>query len=94
MYKLTQIHPLPEGICDALLGYKYILFAEEFIVNGGIGEHLESALHKAGWNGHFLRAAVPNTGIPHASVAQIKQVLHLDAPGLLQILNEDEGATS
>ena len=94
VYKLTQIHPLPEGICDALLGYKYILFAEECIVNGGIGEHLESALHKAGWNGHFLRAAVPNTGIPHASVAQIKQVLHLDAPGLLQILNEDEGATS
>lgn len=93
VYKLTQIHPLPEGICDALKGYKRILFAEECIANGGIGEHLESALHKAGWTGRFLRAAVPNTGIPHASVAQIKQVLHLDAPGLLQILNEDEGAT-
>lgn len=64
--------------------YKIILFAEECIANGSIGEHLEYALQQNGWNGRFIHCAVRNACLPHASVAQIKQATGLDAAHLVQ----------
>ena len=51
---------------------------------GGIGEHLEVALRKAGWKGTYLHRAVENVCLPHATVPQIKQVTGLDAAHLAQ----------
>lgn len=85
VYKLVQIHPLPEGFCKALAEYHSILFAEECIRAGGIGEAVEASLAEHGWSGRFIHKAV-KTGsvVPHATVPEIKAVLGLDAESIAQ----------
>ena len=61
-----------------------MLFAEECIAVGGIGEHLEYVLRQNGWNGRFIHRAVREARLPHASVAQIRQAVGLDAESLAQ----------
>lgn len=86
--RLVQIHPLPDGLCEALQAYDTILFAEECIRCGGIGEQLADALLAAGWQGRYLHACVPDTPLPHADVASMKRVLGLNAEGLAARLGE------
>ena len=82
LYKLVQLYPLPEGLVERLLGYDTLLFAEECVAVGGIGEHLQAALLQAGWHGRFLHCAVTTNQIDHADVPQLKAQLGLDAAGL------------
>ena len=67
-----RIHPLPQGLCDALGGYRSILFAEEGVRGGGIGEHLAAALLERGCNASYRHIAVPNNGLTHASVDELR----------------------
>ena len=82
--KLVKLYPFTEKFVEDLLNYKIILFAEECIANGSIGEHLEYALQQKGWNGQFIHCAVRDACLPHASVTQIKQATGLDAEHLVQ----------
>ncbi len=82
--KLVKLYPFTEKFVEELLNYKIILFAEECIANGSIGEHLEYALQQKGWNGRFIHCAVRDACLPHASVVQIKQATGLDAEHLVQ----------
>ena len=82
--KLVKLYPFTEKFVEDLLNYKIILFAEECIANGSIGEHLEYALQQKGWDGRFIHCAVRDACLPHASVAQIKQATGLDAEHLVQ----------
>ena len=76
--------PFTEKALDELIKYQKILFAEECIANGSIGEHLEYALQQKGWGGCFIHLSVRDVRLPHASVAQIKQATGLDAASLVQ----------
>ena len=82
--KLVKLYPFTEKLIADLSKYKIILFAEECVANGSIGEHLEYALQQEGWNGRFIHCAVRDACLPHASVAQIKQATGLDAEHLVQ----------
>mgnify|MGYP002466078231 FL=1 len=82
--KLVKLYPFTEKVLDELIKYQKILFAEECIANGSIGEHLECALQQKGWNGCFIHLSVRDVRLPHASVAQIKQATGLDAASLVQ----------
>lgn len=82
--KLVKIYPFTDKFVDNLINYKIILFAEECIAVGGIGEHLEYALQQRGWNGRFVHRAVTETCLPHASVEQIRRFTGLDADSLVQ----------
>ena len=84
----TGIFPTPRitdrtGASAAVL-QQLVLFAEECVEWGSIGEHLAYCLQQAGWNGTFLHAAVHTANLPHATVPQIKQVTGLDADTLAQ----------
>ena len=81
-YKLTRIFPLPDGLCEALAGYDMILFAEDAIRTGGIGQQLGFALQQAGWQGKYLLHAVDNSHLLHASVAELRKDQNLDAAAL------------
>lgn len=83
-WKLIRIYPLPEGLCDALKGYDTILFAEECVKDGGIGQQLCFALQQAGWKGRFLLRAVDNRHLLHANVPQLRKDQNLDAASLAQ----------
>ena len=80
--KLTQIFPLPGGLCDTLRSYDTILFAEDAIRTGGIGQQLGFALQQAGWQGKYLLHAVDNSHLLHASVAELRKDQNLDAAAL------------
>ena len=86
--KLVQIFPLPEGLCEDLSRYKTILFAEEAVPSGGIGQQLCTGLHEFGWKGTFLHRGVDNTRLLHATVPQLREALGLDAPALASMVLE------
>lgn len=89
VYKLLKIFPLTPGFVGQLLSHRVILFAEECVRCGGIGELLLYALHQAGWRGKYLHCAVDQNRLPHASVAEMKQVLGLDAAHLAKMIEEN-----
>ncbi|MGN0644879.1 1-deoxy-D-xylulose-5-phosphate synthase [Gemmiger sp.] len=86
--KLVQIFPLPEGLCEELSRYQTILFAEEAVTSGGIGQQLCTALHQTGWRGTFLLRGVDNTHLLHATVPQLREDQGLDAPALADLVIE------
>lgn len=79
VYKLCQIHPLPQGLTQALLPYKDIVFAEEGICSGGIGEHLAAALQAQRYRGGYHHIGVDAARLTHASVAELRELFGLDA---------------
>lgn len=90
--KLVQIHPLPQELCGALRGYKTVLFAEDTIRTGGIGEHLAFALQQDGWQGKYLLHAVDNSHLLHASVAELRADQSLDAAALARHIQQTQKA--
>ena len=86
--KLVQIFPLPKGLCEELSHYRTILFAEEAVTSGGIGQQLCTALHQTGWRGTFLLRGVDNTHLLHATVPQLREDQGLDAPALAELVIE------
>lgn len=82
--KLVKLYPFTDKMLDELIKYQKILFAEECVANGSIGEHLEYVLQQKGWDGCFIHLSVRDVCLPHASVAQIKQATGLDAASLVQ----------
>ena len=86
--KLLRIVPLPVNLCRDLSRYNTILFAEECVKDGGIGEQLCFALQQSGWQGKFLLHAVDNRHLLHANVPELRKDQALDAVSLMQsILN-------
>lgn len=81
-YKLARLYPLPENLCEALQKYDRILFAEDSVRTGGIGEQLSFALYASGWRGKFLLHAVDNSHLLHANVPQLRRDQGLDAAAL------------
>ena len=82
VYKLVQIYPLPDGLVRELGRYDILLFAEECVATGGIGQQLQAALLTAGWHGRFIHRAVTTNKIDHADVSRLKAQLELDAAAL------------
>lgn len=82
--KLVKVYPFTEKLVDAAKNYKIILFAEEGVASGGIGEHFCCALQQKGWQGTFLYQAVQTACLPHATVPQIRRAVGLDAESLAQ----------
>ncbi len=86
VFKLVCINPLPAGLADELTSYSQICFAEEGIRQGGIGEHLLMQLFRTGFCGEYTHLAVPETGIDHANVAELRQMYGLDADNIAAVL--------
>lgn len=80
--RLVQIHPLPAGLYEALRDYQTILFAEECVLCGSIGQQLAQVLLENRWQGKYLHSYLPDTPLPHADVPSMKRVLGLDAKTL------------
>lgn len=81
-YKLVRLYPLPEGLCNALSQYDCILFAEDSVRTGSIGEQLSFAMQQNSWKGTYLLHGVDNTHLLHANVPQLRRDQKLDAAAL------------
>ncbi|MDL2218794.1 1-deoxy-D-xylulose-5-phosphate synthase [Ruminococcaceae bacterium OttesenSCG-928-O06] len=93
VYQMVQINPLPEGLSEALKsrGYKLVLFAEEGVGQGGIGEHLALQLLQAGFKGRFVHRALVSNRIDHATLPQLRQDAGLDALSLAAAVRNEMG---
>ena len=94
VYKIVKIYPFTPELISEISRYDVVLFAEECVACGGIGEHLEMALRKAGWQGAYIHRGVEDVRLPHATVPQIKQSTGLDAEHLAQAIRTWKGAES
>ncbi len=82
LLKLHQIAPLPEACIALAKRYRTILFVEEGMRSGGIGEHFLSRLSDAGYIGRMTIQAVENPFLPQMSVASALHRCGLDSDTL------------
>lgn len=82
--KLVKVFPFTDDFVDNMMKYEIVLFAEEGIKTGGLGEQLQCSLQQRGWQGIFLNHAVNESRLPHATVTQIREVTALDSLQLEQ----------
>lgn len=84
--KLLKIHPLPQEAIQQVLAYPRVLFVEEGLKTGGIGEKLRSAAYEQGYRGNFVLHAIPDEFVKQGSPAQILRRYQLDADGIATAL--------
>ena len=88
-FKILRIWPLDPQLIDTLSGYDTVLFAEECVRTGSIGEHVEVLLDRKNWNGCYLHHAVEPAKVTHATVPQLRKIMQLDADSLTQAVKEN-----
>lgn len=88
VYKLCVIHPLPDGLLESLLRYPKIVFVEDGIRTGGIGEQVAAGLCECGYTGKFRHLAVDPARVTHASVAQLRKLCGVDGDSIVKALKE------
>ena len=90
--KLVKIFPFTDEFLHAIEYFETILFAEECVCAGGIGQQLVVRLTEDGWRGTFIHRAVDNTKLTHATVPELKELQGLDAASLVQAVRQALGA--
>lgn len=86
--KLVKIFPFTNEFLHAIERFDTILFAEECVCAGGIGQQLVARLTEDGWRGTFIHRAVDNTKLTHATVPELKELQDLDAASLVQAVRQ------
>ena len=86
--KLVKIFPFTDEFLHAIERFEAILFAEECVCAGGIGQQLVARLTEDGWRGTFIHRAVDNTKLTHATVPELKELQGLDAASLVQAVRQ------
>ena len=89
--KLIQISPIPENALNLAKNYKKILFFEESMQIGGIGERFGAMLLEQGFNGEYRHIAVQNEYVSGASVKEQVEHYHLDSESVSKVLCEPKG---
>lgn len=86
LLKLNKIIPIPEGAIQRMMEADKILFVEEGIKNGGIGQLVGSMLLERGFTGKYKIQAVDNVFVPQASVESAIAKIGLDSESLYKML--------
>ena len=90
LLKLGLVKPIPEEAVKAAAAYRTVVFFEEGIRHGGVGEDFCSLLCASGWKGSFSLIAVEDRFVPHASVDSALARLGLDAKGMYETLKQND----
>lgn len=88
---LNKIYPFNDNMIETLKSYKKILFFEEGIKSGGIGEKLMCALYSSGYNGRFLINAVDSSFVKAAETESQLKKYCLDRQSIIEkVKNENQ----
>lgn len=89
LLKLTRIAPLEEAVIAAASAYPVILFAEEGMASGGIGEQFAARLLERGWKGRYRIQAVRDQFVPQGDVPDLMRKLGLDSNSIAEIIRQE-----
>jgi len=93
--KLVQIKPIEDEIIKKALNYQKILFFEEAVHAGSIGEEFLFQLQQLGFRGSFTQICVADEFVTHASVSSLLIKYGLDEVSIRQrLLTEVENGNS
>ena len=88
---LNKIKPIDDIVVKLASGHNNILFYEEAVKSGSVGQSFADMLFEAGYKGCFKHIAVNDEFVPHASVASLIKKYHLDSESIvnqiLEIIN-------
>ncbi|HEX2938509.1 MAG TPA: 1-deoxy-D-xylulose-5-phosphate synthase [Ruminiclostridium sp.] len=82
--KLNRIFPIDDNCYDCIKDCKRIIFFEEGIKTGGIGEHFGIRLFENGYDGKYIINAIDNKFVKQGTVKQLLSVLGLDSDGMVK----------
>ena len=88
LIKLVQICPIPQDLPALLQSYAGVVFAEECIYEGGIGQYLETNLYESGWRGRYCRLAVLDRRQPPGTVEELQKYNGLDPESMVSAVKE------
>lgn len=86
--QLVKIFPIVEKIVEIAENYRKIIFFEEGIETGGIGEKFGILLLKAGWHGTYRINAVHNDFVGYNETEKQLEKYGLDKKGILKAAGE------
>lgn len=89
--RLVRISPIPEEALRTSLSYKRVVFFEEGILQGGIGERFGAALLEMGYSGGFEVVGVDGQFVPAGTVAQQLELFGLDRASMAARLTNFPG---
>ena len=75
--KLNRVWPLDESAIDAVMNCRAVLFFEEGIKAGGVGEAMASRLLEKKYSGDYTHIAVDNTFVHHAAIKALEEEFDL-----------------
>ena len=84
--KLNRIKPIDDEAVDAAMRHDRIVFFEEGVRSGGIGESFALSLLERGFKGSFRLIAIPDCFVEQASTNDQLQHFGLDRESILQAL--------
>lgn len=85
---LLKIFPIPEEAAETAAGYKRVLFFEESMKNGGIGEKFLSAIYERGFSGKYRLTALTAPSAAADVDTQLAQA-GLDRAGIVRAVNDN-----
>ena len=91
--QLVKIYPIDSGIINIVKRYKRVIFFEEGIRRGGIGERLGSMLMESGYNGSYRIVAVDNCFVGRGETEKLLEGFGMTECGMKRIIGEYEQQT-
>jgi len=78
----TWVHPVPEGLLEALGAAELVVTVEDGLTAAGVGEEWAEFARLAGHEVHWSHHGVPREFIEHASRAQVLEQVGLEASAI------------
>lgn len=86
--KLNRIKPIDKNAVETAVKYKKMIFFEEGMKTGGVGESFLNLLNESNYNGNFSLHAIDDEFVKQASVDRTLEILGLDEKAMEKAVTE------
>lgn len=86
--KLNKIFPIPKGALEECKDSTHVLFVEEGVKSGGIGESFMTELFENGFTGRGKIRAIENGFVTHSPMDDILKNIKMDEESIIKTMNE------
>lgn len=86
--KLNKIKPIDDGAYDVALDAKHILFVEEGVRSGGVGEKFAATLLQKGYKGTYNLKAVDDCFVKQSKINELYKEFGFDCESIAQQVKE------